>query len=97
MAEGGYLRDRPEQGEVMEAKREVEPLVEVLRRAVARIHSELGMLEDRVGPVLRVEGPQTSAEPMREVAPHSSDVAQQVYELHALADRIAYLASRVEL
>lgn len=97
MAEGGYLRDRPEQSEAMEAKREVEPLVEVLKRAVARIDKELGMLQDRIAPVLRVEGPETLGDSIREVPPHNSDVAQQVYELHALADRISYLAWRVEL
>jgi hypothetical protein len=80
-----------------EAKMEIEPLREVLARAVTRLEKELEMLTARIAPVLRMEEPRPDAAQLAAVQPHSSEVAQYVYELHKLADRVGYIAHRVEL
>jgi len=80
-----------------EAKREVEPLREVLARAVSRLEKELDMLRERIAPVLRMDEPRAERPDLMAVTPHSSEVAKNVYQLHQIADDIAALAHRVEL
>jgi hypothetical protein len=95
----GYDRAEPDRAYAhgtSEAKQEIEPLREVLARAVTRLEKELEMLAVRISPVLRMDEPR--GDPMMTaVSPHSSELAGNAYALHRIADDIGRLASRVEL
>jgi hypothetical protein len=79
-----------------EGKQAVEPLREVLNRAVISLNKEVDMLANRIAPVLRNE-PTALREDVGPPVPHSSEIAGHVYELHRIANVVALLTSRVEL
>ena len=78
-------------------KHAVEPLREVLNRAVISLNKEIEMLATRIAPVLRMSEPSMGPQDVGPPVPHTSEVAGHVYELHRLANVVAQITHRVEL
>lgn len=80
-----------------EQKMAAVPLRDVLAQAVTRLNKELEILTAALSPVIRKSEPAVTAIPPDRHRDHSSELAEHVYEIQEIANRMSRLSARVEI